>query len=106
MTVVSTHKDEQALALTFVAEFDATVERVWQVWRDPRKLERWWGPPSWPAAFEQHEFVVGGRCRYVMSGPEGQKSRGWWISARRNKPVGSPPAALRHCPRAVNSCGV
>jgi uncharacterized protein YndB with AHSA1/START domain len=78
MTVVSSHKDDQALTLTFVAEFDASVERVWQVWQDPRQLERWWGPPTWPATFEQHEFVVGGQSRYYMTGPEGQKSRGWW----------------------------
>ena len=78
MTVVSTHTDVEALTLTFVAEFTASVERVWQVWQDPRQLERWWGPPMWPATFEQHDFVVGGQCRYHMTGPEGEKSRGWW----------------------------
>ncbi len=78
MAVVSSHKDDQALTLTFVAEFDASVERVWQVWQDPRQLERWWGPPTWPATFEQHDFVVGGRSRYHMTGPDGRKSRGWW----------------------------
>jgi uncharacterized protein YndB with AHSA1/START domain len=78
MTVVSTHKDIEALTLTFVAEFDASVERVWQVWEDPRQLERWWGPPTWPATFERHDFVVGGESRYYMTGPEGQKARGWW----------------------------
>jgi uncharacterized protein YndB with AHSA1/START domain len=78
MAVVSSHKDDPALTLTFVAEFDASVERVWQVWQDPRQLERWWGPPTWPATFEQHDFVVGGRSRYSMTGPDGRKSRGWW----------------------------
>jgi uncharacterized protein YndB with AHSA1/START domain len=78
MTVISSHKDVQALTLTFVAEFDAGVDRVWQVWQDPRQLERWWGPPTWPATFEQHDFVVGGWSRYYMTGPEGQKARGWW----------------------------
>lgn len=78
MTVVSTHKDVEANTLTFVAEFDASVERVWQVWEDPRQLERWWGPPTWPATFEQHDFVVGGWSRYFMTGPEDDKSRGWW----------------------------
>ncbi len=78
MTVVSSHKDPQALTLTFVAEFDASVERVWQVWQDPRQLERWWGPPGWPATFERHDFVVGGRSRYYLTGPGGEKSRGWW----------------------------
>lgn len=78
MTVISTHKDAEALTLTFVAEFDATVERVWQLWQDPRQLERWWGPPSWPATFDQHDFEVGGRSAYYMTGPDGEKARGWW----------------------------
>lgn len=78
MTVISTHKDVEALTLTFVAEFDAGVERVWQVWQDPRQLERWWGPPTWPATFERHDFVVGGASRYYMTGPDGEKARGWW----------------------------
>jgi uncharacterized protein YndB with AHSA1/START domain len=78
MTVVSSTKDAQALTLTFVAEFAADPDRVWQVWEDPRQLERWWGPPTWPATFERHEFTVGGQSRYYMTGPEGEKSRGWW----------------------------
>jgi uncharacterized protein YndB with AHSA1/START domain len=78
MTFISSHKDPESLTTTFVAEFDAGVERVWQVWQDPRKLERWWGPPTWPATFERHDLVVGGRTRYYMTGPEGEKSRGWW----------------------------
>ena len=78
MAVIGSHKDLDALTLTFVAEFDAGVERVWQVWEDPRQLERWWGPPGWPATFDKHEFVVGGTCRYHMTGPDGTKSPGWW----------------------------
>lgn len=78
MTVVRTLKDSQALTLTFVAEFDADADRVWQVWEDPRRLERWWGPPTWPATFERHEFVVGGPSHYYMTGPEDEKAHGWW----------------------------
>ncbi|WP_027942454.1 SRPBCC family protein [Amycolatopsis taiwanensis] len=78
MPVISVHKDPSTLTLTFVAEFDAPVERIWQVWQDPRQLERWWGPPAWPATFERHDFEVSGHCRYYMTGPEGEKARGWW----------------------------
>jgi uncharacterized protein YndB with AHSA1/START domain len=78
MTVINVNTDPKALSLTVVAEFDAAVERVWQVWEDPRQLERWWGPPTWPATFEKHEFEPGGAASYYMSGPEGEKSRGWW----------------------------
>ncbi len=48
MTVISSTKNLEALSFTLVAEFDAGVERVWQIWEDPRQLERWWGPPTWP----------------------------------------------------------
>ena len=78
MTVISSHKNAEALSFTVVAEYDAGVERVWQVWEDPRKLERWWGPPTWPATFDSHDFVAGGTASYYMTGPEGGKSRGWW----------------------------
>jgi uncharacterized protein YndB with AHSA1/START domain len=78
MTVINVNTDPKALSLTVVAEFDAAVERVWQVWEDPRQLERWWGPPTWPATFEKHEFEAGGAASYYMTGPEGEKSRGWW----------------------------
>ena len=78
MTVISSHKDTEALTLTIVAEFNASVERLWQVWEDPRQLERWWGPPTYPATFDSHDFVPGGKASYYMTGPEGDKSRGWW----------------------------
>jgi len=78
MTFVSSDKDPEALTITMVAEFDAPVEEVWKVWEDPRKLERWWGPPTWPSTFVRHEFREGGQSRYYMTGPEGEKSAGYW----------------------------
>jgi uncharacterized protein YndB with AHSA1/START domain len=78
MTIVSSVTDSDALTLTYVTEFDASIDRVWQLWSDPRQLERWWGPPTWPATFEQHDFTEGGRARYYMTGPDGEKARGWW----------------------------
>jgi uncharacterized protein YndB with AHSA1/START domain len=78
MTVRDLSKDPKGLTLVITAEFDAPVERVWQVWEDPRLLERWWGPPTWPATFTQHEFWPGGHSRYHMTGPEGEHTPGWW----------------------------
>ena len=49
MTVTAVRKDPEALTMTLDAEFDAPAERVWQLWADPRQLERWWGPPTYPA---------------------------------------------------------
>lgn len=78
MTVTSVRKDPEALTMTFTAELDATVERVWQVWADPRQLERWWGPPSYPATVVDHDLVPGGRVTYFMTGPDGKEYGGWW----------------------------
>lgn len=86
MTAITTTKDVENLTLTLVAEFDATPDRVWEVWEDPRQLERWWGPPTFPATFTRHDFVVGGESRYFMTGPAGETPRGWWRIDAMDKP--------------------
>ena len=78
MTVTAVRKDADKLTLTLDAEFDASPERVWQLWADPRQLERWWGPPAYPATFEKHDLTPGGEAAYFMTGPEGERSHGWW----------------------------
>ena len=78
MTVTSVRKDPENLTMTITTELDATVERAWQLWADPRQLERWWGPPTYPATFVDHDLVPGGRITYFMTGPDGDKSSGWW----------------------------
>lgn len=78
MTVTNISKDPAALTMRVSATFDAPIERVWQIWEDPRQLEKWWGPPTWPATFEALDMTPGGRGGYYMTGPEGEKVRGWW----------------------------
>jgi len=78
MSVTSIDKDFDNLTLTLVAEFDATAEQVWDLWADPRKLERWWGPPTHPATFKTHDLTPGGEVTYFMTGPEGDEFHGWW----------------------------
>ena len=78
MTVTAVRKDPEARTMTLTAEFAATPERVWQLWADPRQLERWWGPPIYPATFTAHDLRVGGRAEYHMTGPEGDQPAGFW----------------------------
>jgi uncharacterized protein YndB with AHSA1/START domain len=78
MPVVEVRKDPQALTMTVVAQFAAPVARVWAAYADPRQLERFWGPPEWPAKFVRHDFVVGGRSEYQMTGPNGDQSKGYF----------------------------
>jgi uncharacterized protein YndB with AHSA1/START domain len=78
MTVTSVEKDTDTLTMTITTELEAPVDRVWQLWEDPRKVERWWGPPTYPATFVDHDLTVGGRSSYYMTGPDGDQPRGWW----------------------------
>ena len=78
MSIVSVEKDLGSLSLTLIAEFDAPIERAWQLWADPRQLERWWGPPTHPSTVEKHDLVAGGEVAYFMTGPGGEQTRGWW----------------------------
>lgn len=89
MTVTRVDKDFDNLTLTLVADFAAPVDSVWRLWADPRRLERWWGPPTWPATFVDHDLTPGGSVTYYMTGPDGEKARGWW----RVTSV-TPPTAL------------
>jgi uncharacterized protein YndB with AHSA1/START domain len=78
MTVTAVRKDPEALTMTLDAEFDASPDRVWQLWADPRQLERWWGPPTYPATFTKHDLSPGSRVEYHMTGPEGDQPKGFW----------------------------
>ena len=78
MTVVAVDKDPTACTMCITAQYDAPIEQVWQLWADPRLLERWWGPPSWPATVDSLDLAPGGEVAYHMTGPEGEKARGWW----------------------------
>ncbi|HVV30444.1 MAG TPA: SRPBCC family protein [Mycobacteriales bacterium] len=78
MPITSVTKDAEALTMTVVADFAAPVRRLWDAYLDPRLLERFWGPPTYPAVFTRHDGCVGGRSEYTMTGPDGDVSRGYW----------------------------
>lgn len=78
MPVTDVITDADNLTMTVVADFAAPIERVWSAYSDPRQLERFWGPPGWPATFTAWDHTVGGRAQYSMNGPRGEKSSGSW----------------------------
>src|SRR5688572_27220862 len=86
MTVTAVRKDARSRTMTLEAEFDASPERVWQLWADPRQLERWWGPPAYPATVDAHDLRPNGRVEYHMIGPEGEVHRGFWEVAEVRPP--------------------
>ena len=78
MTVTQVHRDVEALTMTVTANFGAAIESVWEMWANPRLLERWWGPPTFPATVVDHDLAAGGRVTSFMTGPEGEQYHGWW----------------------------
>jgi uncharacterized protein YndB with AHSA1/START domain len=78
MPVTNVEKDLDQLTITIVAEFAAPLRRLWDAYTDPRQIERFWGPPSYPARFFRHDAVTGGRSVYSMTGPEGDVHYGCW----------------------------
>ena len=78
MPITHVVKDPDALTMTVTAEFPVPLRRLWDAYADPRTLERFWGPPTWPATFTRHDMAVGGRSEYTMRGPDGMTSSGYW----------------------------
>jgi uncharacterized protein YndB with AHSA1/START domain len=89
MTVTRVDRDDDNLTVTLIADFDAPIDQVWELWADARQLERWLGPPTHPASVERHDLVPGGEIRFVMTGPEGDMSWGTWRVS-----VVDPPSSL------------
>jgi uncharacterized protein YndB with AHSA1/START domain len=78
MTITSVDTDYDSLTVTLIADFGNPIDQVWELWSDPRKLERWWGPPGYPATVEEHALTPGGEVTYFLTSPEGDRHRGMW----------------------------
>ena len=78
MPVTDITTDPENLTMTLVADFAAPADRLWRAFTQPEQLERFWGPPGWPSTFTEFDFTVGGRARYHMTSPQGERSRGSW----------------------------
>lgn len=88
MPLTSVTKDAAELTLTVVADYPVPQQRLWDAFADPRQLERFWGPPAWPATFTRHDFNAGGRAEYFLTGPNGETWNGSWTFTAVN-PISS-----------------
>lgn len=52
---------------------DRPPEEVFEMWTDPRRLERWWGPHGLTTTVEAMDVRPGGQLRLVMQGPDGRR---------------------------------
>lgn len=74
MAELQVSQTENTLVLT--KEFDAPRELVFEMFKNPAHLEKWWGPETWPATVVSYDFVAGGAGHYYMQGPDGTKAWG------------------------------
>jgi uncharacterized protein YndB with AHSA1/START domain len=56
--------------VTLVRTVDASVERVWQAWTDPKELMQWWGPNNVSIPECEVDLKVGGKFYIVMEAGE------------------------------------
>jgi uncharacterized protein YndB with AHSA1/START domain len=70
MSATSTTKySDKDIVIT--REFAARRQLVWDVWTEPKHIEKWFGPKGFNTRVDHFDFKVGGRSVYVMVGPDG-----------------------------------
>ena len=69
--VPSTFEQLSDREVAFTRDLDASRERIWRAWTEPRHLDRWWGPNGFSVTTEAFAFVPGGVWRSVMHAPDG-----------------------------------
>jgi uncharacterized protein YndB with AHSA1/START domain len=50
---------------------NAPRELVFEVWTDPKHLEKWWGPNGFSTTTKEFDFRPGGNWIHTMHGPDG-----------------------------------
>jgi len=65
MPITSVSSDTNTLTLTVVGDYPVPVERLWEAYADPRQLERFWGPETWPATFTRHDILLSPTFRWI-----------------------------------------
>jgi uncharacterized protein YndB with AHSA1/START domain len=57
--------------IVITREYDAPARLLFEAFRNPEYLKRWFGPKGWPLTLAEMDFRVGGRFRFGMTGPDG-----------------------------------
>jgi uncharacterized protein YndB with AHSA1/START domain len=69
MSEISGNIEERQIVTIRV--FDATVKEVFNAWKNPELLRRWWGPQGFTNTFHVFDARPGGLWKFTMHGPDG-----------------------------------
>ncbi|MBC7901468.1 MAG: SRPBCC domain-containing protein [Saprospiraceae bacterium] len=64
------------LEIVITREFNASRELLWDLWTEPKHMEKWFGPAGFTTKVTEVDFKPGGVSRYVMIGPDGKEYPG------------------------------
>jgi len=70
MTATSSSKSTDK-EIVITREFEAPRQLVWDVWTQPKHVEKWFGPKGFTTRVDKLDFKVGGESSYIMIGPDG-----------------------------------
>jgi uncharacterized protein YndB with AHSA1/START domain len=54
--------------------FEAPARFLFEAYSKPEHIKKWFGPRGWPVTLCEMDFRKGGRFRFQMTGPGGQKN--------------------------------
>lgn len=59
--------------VTIKRTFDAPIQLVWTAWTQPGHIVQWWSPKGIKTKIVEHEFIEGGKWKFVMPMPDGSE---------------------------------
>lgn len=68
---------KEARTITVERSFNAPLDPVWAAWTEADILCQWWAPKPYACTIVEMDFREGGRQRYYMEGPQGDRHHCW-----------------------------
>jgi uncharacterized protein YndB with AHSA1/START domain len=73
MTTAAETASSNEREIVITREFAAPRQLVWDVWNEPKHIEKWFGPRTYSVRVTSQDFTEGGAWHYVMLGPAGEE---------------------------------
>ena len=70
------HTDFEQFTFQAKRTFNAPVSLVWRAYTEKELLDQWWAPLPWKTETQSLDFQPGGKWRYDMVGPAGERHGG------------------------------